>query len=555
MLEEFTDKFQNQYEMFPEGKLFRISFDNVTRQLKISARRKDLFDELRNAFSFDNPAAFFTRQYGYKVADKIYNINQFGYFGPGMIYEVLNWIKDQYGSLTSLAISTKCQKYIQTYITPLKNDISQHGQFPIANISEDVGRNQELRRSGKQPFEFRGYQEQSISALLFKGFGRGLIEIPTAGGKSFIIANFIWNLLKNVDRKMKFMIFVPNVQLVAQFYSDLIDYGFNKNELAKFTGGMNKKEKAQHDIHSAKIVIANRQYVFKNAKELPKFDCLICDEVHQADASSSQDFIENFDCRLKIGCSGTLPQDKYKLNNLIGMFSRIVFKESITRLQTQGFISKLKITLLDIYDKHVASNKNYLFNLNSNIKFHQDEYGQSSIAFNDAFNQEIEYYNKNALRIYKPILEYLSTIDENILVLFDKIELGRSLYDFAQEIVTNKKSHYIDGSTPVDKREEIRAALEQSGDNILIGNVAVVGTGINIKRLNTIVFLINTKSHSRILQSIGRILRLHSTKDIAHLIDVRANYKYSNKHYLERQKFYRQFYNKPKPDQTIKIEI
>ena len=100
--------------------------------------------------------------------------------------------------------------------------------------------------------------------------------------------------------------------------------------------------------------------------------------------------------------------------------------------------------------------------------------------------------------------------------------------------MTNKKSHYIDGSTPVDKREEIRAALEQSGDNILIGNVAVVGTGINIKRLNTIVFLINTKSHSRILQSIGRILRLHSTKDIAHLIDVRANYKYSNKHYLER---------------------
>lgn len=108
MLEEFTDTFQNQYEMFPEGKLFRISFDNVTRQLKISARRKDLFDELRNAFSFDNPAAFFTRQYGYKVADKIYNINQFGYFGSGMIYEVLNWIKDQYGSLTSLAISTKC---------------------------------------------------------------------------------------------------------------------------------------------------------------------------------------------------------------------------------------------------------------------------------------------------------------------------------------------------------------------------------------------------------------------------------------------------------------
>ena len=67
---------------------------------------------------------------------------------------------------------------------------------------------------------------------------------------------------------------------MAQFYSDLLDYGFNKHELAKFTGGMSKKEKMEHDVNLAKIVIANRQYVFKNKNVLPKFDCLICDEVH-----------------------------------------------------------------------------------------------------------------------------------------------------------------------------------------------------------------------------------------------------------------------------------
>ena len=45
---------------------------------------------------------------------------------------------------------------------------------------------------------------------MFTGHGRGLIEIPTAGGKSFIIANFIWNIWKNIDRNAKALILVPN---------------------------------------------------------------------------------------------------------------------------------------------------------------------------------------------------------------------------------------------------------------------------------------------------------------------------------------------------------
>jgi superfamily II DNA or RNA helicase len=85
-----------------------------------------------------------------------------------------------------------------------------------------------------------------------------LIEIPTAGGKSFILANFIWNVLKNVDRNFKSLILVPNVQLVQQFWKDLIDYGFDKRDLAKFTGGMSKQEMLKNNITEAKITIANR---------------------------------------------------------------------------------------------------------------------------------------------------------------------------------------------------------------------------------------------------------------------------------------------------------
>lgn len=138
-----------------------------------------------------------------------------------------------------------------------------------------------------------------------------MIEIPTAGGKSFILANFIWNILKSVDRSFKSLILVPNIQLVQQFHKDLIDYGYDKRDLAMFTGSMSKREIAENNITKAKIVIANRQYLFKNAAKLPKFDVLVCDEVHQCTAQATNDFIEKCPAKVKIGCSGTLPKDKF----------------------------------------------------------------------------------------------------------------------------------------------------------------------------------------------------------------------------------------------------
>lgn len=51
-------------------------------------------------------------------------------------------------------------------------------------------------------------------------------------------------MLKHIDRNTKSLILVPSTQLVQQFYTDLIDYGYDRRDIARFTGSLSKKEKA-----------------------------------------------------------------------------------------------------------------------------------------------------------------------------------------------------------------------------------------------------------------------------------------------------------------------
>lgn len=193
--------------------------------------------------------------------------------------------------------------------------------------------------------------------------------------------------------------------------------------------------------------------------------------------------------------------------------------------------------------------------MNSLNKYRPDEFGNSEVLFNDAYNAELEFYRTNSFELYAPVLRYLNTLEENILVLFDRVETGKNIFEQAKELVPSKKAFYIDGATEVSIREEVRQEFERSGNNILIGNVSILGTGINIKRLSHLVFLCNTKSYSRTIQSIGRTLRLHSSKTQAHLVDVVYNFKYSRKHFNERMQFYRDIYKKKKVDEIVKLEI
>lgn len=537
-------------DFFPPGKTFKILFDPNMNMLQIRTLDQSIFDCMREAFSATNSNAFYVSLHGYSVDETVNLINEFGYFSPGLIFDILSYININFGGLQCVYMSEQCKDYVKDYLTPLKKYTKaiDKDNFVVKNIAD---RTNHLRPEGKKLI-MRPYQTEGVWRALFDGYGRGLVELPTSAGKSLVIANYIYNLDRSILRGLKYLVFVPNTQLVVQFYKDLIDYGFPEKSVTTLTTKTKGTKKFNRD---ANIIITNRQFVFHNEELVQQLgiDVLINDEVHQdAPKSRTLSIVDNLDCPFKIGFSATLPRDKYHKLCLIGSFGRIFYVKDIVELQEEGYISKLKINLLKITDEVVENDRSFLFHETPLVKFSMKN--PNGIDFNDAYNAEIEYINANYKRLYSPIIDILNQVEGNTLVLFDRIEFGTNMHELAKEKVLSKKVFYIDGQTPIEEREASRTEMETTNNNIIFGQCSILSTGINIKNLTNLVLMVSTKSFSRILQSIGRTLRLHKDKEYAQLYDISFNFKYSIKHLKSRLEIYKNIYQK-KPDTVKHISV
>lgn len=280
---------------------------------------------------------------------------------------------------------------------------------------------------------------------------------------------------------------------------------------------------------------------------------LICDEAHTCLAKSTAEMIQGIKAKIRIGCSGTLPRDKYKLRQLVGMLGRVVYRENPMDLQDGGFISKLRITVYSVFDKAVDADRTLLFHEDSAVKYVAADW--SGINFDDAAKAEHEYFAKWYGDLYRPVLDKAASMPGNTLVLFDKLDIGQSLFGKFKELHPGRPAFYADGQTKVQDREKVRADFEESDGNVLFSNVQIMSTGVSIKRLHNVVFCFSSKSTTRVIQSIGRVLRLHKGKDEANLVDCVFNTKYSRRHYKERLRLYKEFYGKKQPDEVVRVVL
>lgn len=258
---------------------------------------------------------------------------------------------------------------------------------------------------------------------------------------------------------------------------------------------------------------------------------------HQGKIKSIQSILERTfgHATYRFGLSGTFPED---------MSCEILAIQSITGpkitdITAKKLIDEGSITPMDIKVMHINHDDVSFDTILRSIR-------KNPNRGIEAYQAEREYVQKSKRRkdFVKKLIEKCT---KNTLVLFNTIDYGNPLYKELLEEVKDKEFHYIDGSISSKERSRIKAAmdLDDGKVRILIASFGTLSTGVSIKNLHNIIFIESFKSPQRIIQSIGRGLRLFDGKKTANIFDLVDIFVEENprnafyKHGQERMRLYK----------------
>lgn len=223
----------------------------------------------------------------------------------------------------------------------------------------------------------------------------------------------------------------------------------------------------------------------------------------------------------RFGFTGTLPTDKMDQWNIMGKIGPITFEQKTDNLKKQEYISNFKINILKI--KHA--------NKPASVT-------ATSANPTSAYDNEIDFLINNEKR-NNLICKLADRLANNTLIMVDRIPHGEMLDAMIRKVCSpDRPIYFIRGSTEMEDREAIRSLMNERNDVIVIAISKIFSTGINIPNLHNMIFASAGKAKIKIMQSIGRALRLHPSKIMANIFDIADNTKYGSKHLIERKKLY-----------------
>ena len=353
---------------------------------------------------------------------------------------------------------------------------------------------------------------------------RCILEHATSSGKSLTIAMVaMYRLLKGHSQKV--LILVPNLGLIEQMINDFTGYGIPPEDMGRFSGKVKDTEQ--------KIIVSTWQSLVNNKKLASTFDTIICDETHGLKAKVVREVAESVcNADVRIGCTGTMPDDKSEKMLITSMLGPVIHQISAKYLIDNKLASDISIKI--VYIKYPKSYEKKI----KNIVLKNSKISPTSSTFN--CEKEKNFIEDNTYRtgVINEICKKHTDKEHNVLILINKKDHGKYLYDHISKGGTVNNVFYIDGDMNIKERERIRQYANKNKGVIMIATSGVFSIGISINRLHAIIFAEAGKSKIRTLQSVGRGLRLHTEKKKFILYDIGDSFKYSEKHLEGRLKMY-----------------
>lgn len=373
------------------------------------------------------------------------------------------------------------------------------------------------------PKEIDPYDYQRKAVYYGIMLNRYVAHAATSAGKSLII--YMLTRYAQLLGDKKILIMVPSIDLVEQMYNDFGSY--SKFDNWDVDDNCHRISASYVKTTDLPVIISTWQSLQNmKASYFEQFDAVFADECHLCKADVQTKILKHcINASIRIGFSGSIQmndQTGYHPASIQASFGPIINIVSSKELRDSG---RATDTHIDI------------------IKFEYPEDERKDVSnFCDYF-EEMNYLVEHPRRT-KTIATLASSLKGNTLILSASLDHIQHLCD---EISKSKKCFMINGQVSKEDRAEIRKIIERGDDLVLVASYGTTSTGVSIKKLHNLIFAYPTKSYVRAIQSLGRMMRLHKSKNIANIYDIvddltRRNVDYINyayKHGLARISHYK----------------
>ena len=332
-------------------------------------------------------------------------------------------------------------------------------------------------------------------------------QIATGAGKTITTAT-LSHITEPYGRSL---IIVPNKSLVEQTEEDYINCGL---DVGVYFGDRKMLGKTHTICTWQSLNILDKKNkdgsaVLSLAEFLDGVSTVIVDEVHQAKAEVLKNLLTRNlkNAPIRWGLTGTVPREKFEFESIHASLGPVIGSISAKSLQDKGVLSKCHVNVCQLID---------------------------TVAHAD-YQGELKYLTSDPNRLAY-IAKMMNKVSQggNTLILVDRISAGQTL----AELIPN--STFVSGAVKVKDRKETYDTIREGTNEVIIATYGVAAVGLNIPRIFNLVLLEPGKSFVRVIQSIGRGVRIAKDKDFVQIWDLTSTCKFAKRHLTQRKKFYKE---------------
>lgn len=362
----------------------------------------------------------------------------------------------------------------------LENEIEHLPDEPFSSLF-DLG-------AALRPYQVKA--SEKVSQYLTNKMPTGIVELPTAWGKSFFaiyMARYFAEIRPSSSTKFKVLIVVHNTEIGAEWQKTIRMFCSERDGLIALLDGKHKDHVRYPD---APFLIATVQTLnnLPASVELGPFEFVILDEVHHYGARtfSQVNYVTNG--KYMLGLSAT-PHRKDGLGTVLeAHIGQLFYREEIT-------IQPSRWTLHVHHVKFTPHVKRMYVTKSKSM----EETFQSKITALSGCEARNEYIANIIVNLYQ------TNPARRLIAFAERKEPLYQIDAFLKKICTDTLRVQV--YTGREKQQKVKLEEVLKSSDVILTTYSIFGEGISSDRLNGIVIVTGLAGGGRMKQPIGRILR------------------------------------------------